>query len=98
MNLDGFPYGNPDVEVLPGEQKYPFKLKEDFVYCFPGDNDFVAQDFVTPAGYQTAFFSIRVKIGCIYTWKTHKPVEVSEDLLLMLDATDRWYSAKSRHL
>lgn len=164
MNLDRFPYGNPDVEVLPGKQKYPFKLNKDFVYCFPGDGDFAAQDFVAPAGYQTDFFSIPqilwgilspigpgihgaiihdvlcstewglpgesvakrvtranrvlrqamidsgcpkwrvniiylgVKLGCIYTWKTHRPAEVSDDLQLMLDATDRWYSAKSRRL
>lgn len=156
MNLERFPLGNPDIEVLPGEQKYPFKLRKDFVYLFPGDKDFALQTFVAPATYQTDFFSIPqilwpilspigpgihgsiihdvlcstewglpgesvkrrvlranrvlrqamidsgcpkwrvsiiylgVQIGCIYTWKDHNPIEVSDDLQLMLEATEKF--------
>lgn len=164
MKLERFPLGNPDVEILPGTQKYPFKLKKDFVYYFPGDNDFAAQEFVAPATYQTDFFSIPkilwpilspigpgihgaiihdvlcstewglpgesvkkrvlranrvlrqamldsgcprwrvsliyigVQIGCKSTWKSHDAKEVTEDLILMTKATERWHSTDRRPL
>ncbi len=60
MKLERFPYGNPIVEVLPGKQKYPFRVKKDFVYLWPGDEDFRAFPVCVPEGYQTDFFQFRV--------------------------------------
>jgi hypothetical protein len=58
MKLERFPLGDPLVEVLPGNPKYPFRLKKDFVYLFPGDKDFRAQAFVAPATFESDMFSI----------------------------------------
>lgn len=58
MNLDRFPYGAPDLEILPGDNKYPFRVKKDFVYCWPGDNDFRAETIVCPKDYCTDLLSI----------------------------------------
>lgn len=159
MKLERFPLGNPDVEVLPGTPKYPFRLRRDFVYLFPGDKDFRAQAFVAPATFESDMFSIPsflkpwinpigpgmhgaiihdvlcsteyglpgedidrrvlranrvlrqamldsgcgsvrawwvyrgVQIGCKATWKDHVPSEVTDDLILMEQATERWYRA-----
>lgn len=58
MHRERFPLGNPEVEVLPGNPKYPFRLKKDFVYLYPGDDEFGAQAFVAPAGYELDMFSV----------------------------------------
>lgn len=159
MNLERFPYGPPELEILPGKQKYPFRMKKDFVYCWPGDKEFRKLDVVVPATYCTDLYSIPrmlwpvlspfgegcwgaichdalygtewglpgesiktrahrankilrqaaidsgcspfkawiiyqgVELGGAATWKDHDPAEVSEDLVLMAQAIERWEKA-----
>lgn len=63
MKREKFPLGDPIVECLPGENKYPFRLVRDFVYLWEGDEDFRPCTVVVPKGYQTDFFQFRAFCG-----------------------------------
>lgn len=58
MNLDRFPLGAPCLQLLPGEEKYPFLLLRDFVYTWPGYKSWKPLDVCVPAGYRTDLLSI----------------------------------------
>ena len=58
MKLERFPLGAPELQLLPGTPKYPFRLLSDFVYCWPGDDEFGPEDIVCPATYETDLLSV----------------------------------------
>ena len=58
MNLDRFPLGRPCTELLPGSEKFPFILHQDFVYLWPGYGKWPALEIVVPRGYRTDLLSI----------------------------------------
>lgn len=59
MKLDRFPLGDPDLGIFPGSRKYPFYLKKDFVYLWPGvKGKWEPMDVCVPAGYETDLLSI----------------------------------------
>lgn len=59
MRLERFPLGAPVLTLLPGTQRYPFRLEQDFVYCWPGVKDkWPAMDVCVPRGYLTDLLSI----------------------------------------
>lgn len=58
MNLDRFPLGRPNLSLLPGEEKYPFVLEQDFIYLWPGKGKWKAMDICVPKGYKTDLLSI----------------------------------------
>jgi hypothetical protein len=159
IKTERFPLGNPVLEVLEGTPKYPFRLTKDFVYLFPGDEDFPAQTFIAFEGFESDMFSIPsylkgiinpigagmhgaiihdvlcsteyglpfesigrrvlranrvlrqcmldsgsgafrawlvyrgVQIGCRATWDAHEPEEVTDDLIEMQQALERWERA-----
>jgi len=156
MRLERFPLGDPIVEVLPGQPKYPFRLVKDFIYLWPGDKDFKPMDVCCPRDFTSDMFSIPsmfkpwinpigpgmhgaiahdvicateygepeddldrkvlranrilrqamldsgcsplrawwvyrgVQIGCKATYRSHIPSEVTDDLILMSEAMERW--------
>ena len=159
MNLDRFPLGDPDVGIFPGSRKYPFYLKRDFVYLWPGYGHWKPMDVCVSVGYETDLLSIpkllwpilspfgagvwgalphdilyssefslpdqpeadaramadrilydaaldsgasKVRAGILYSgvraggwaaYSAHDPAEVSDDLQMMAEATDRWERA-----
>ncbi len=156
MNLDRFPLGCPDLGIFPGTRQYPFYLKRDFVYLWPGYGHWKPLDVCVPVGYETDLLSIpkalwpvlspfgagcwgalphdilysseyslpgqskedaramhdqilhdaavdsgasRFRAGVIFygvrmggglTWKAHDPADVSDDLQMLAEATERW--------
>lgn len=58
MHLERFPLGSPKLELLPGEEKYPFLLTEDFVYLWPGKGSWKPMEICVPKGYSTDLLSI----------------------------------------
>lgn len=58
MNLDRFPLGDPDLGIFPGSRKYPFYLKRDFVYLWPGYGHWKPMAVCVPKGYETDLLSI----------------------------------------
>lgn len=154
MKLDRFPLGSPKLSILPGTHKYPFRLEQDFVYLWPGFEDWPPFDVCVPSGYLTDLLSIPrflwpvlspfgagcwgalphdilysaeavdrgmadrilydacrdsgaggfrartiyagVRVGGGATWSSHDPVDVSDDLQAMIEATERWQQRKSQ--
>lgn len=156
MKLERFPLGDPDLGIFPGSRKYPFYLKKDFVYLWPGYGHWKPMAVCVPKDYETDLLSIpkvlwpilspfgagcwaslphdilyssefslpdqsrddaramadrilhdaavdsgasKMRTGILYsgvrvgggaTWKDHDPAEVSDDLQMLAEATDRW--------